>query len=215
MKDYDFDPEKIRRILELAKCANNQQDPDRAIALVSSSGLDGSQTGLEKEWIESRLILAEAYTAKGSSLAEPMFEETVELLKRSEIEDVAIESRVHEHFGDYLRRFAKRPSLARQEYEIAKSKILQLKLDEDSARVQLKLESIELDMDKSPELENFVTFKRVAKRLGCTCAQQLVAWLSHKGQIAQHQDGLRFARSKAKAGEAYFEHILERVRMKV
>jgi hypothetical protein len=215
MSDYLERREKIHRILNLARGANNQQNPDQAIALIRKIELDGAEEGFEQEWAESRLILAEAYTAKGDPLSESLFEETFELLKQLKSPEIALEFRAHEHFGDYLRRFAKRPSLARQEFEAAKARVLELRSAEDSARIQLKLESIALEMDKSPETENFVTLKHTAKELGYTCAEQFAAWLYHKGQAAEHNQGLRFARNKARAGEAYFKYLLEMVRMKV
>ncbi len=214
MNDDPIDRGKIQRILDLARAANNQQNPDQAIALIGKLGLDGSEEGLEREWAESRLILAEAYTAKGDQLAETLFEETFELLAQFSIPQVIPEIRAHEHFGDYLRRFAKRPSLARQHYDNAKAKAVDLHMEEDSARIQLKIETIELAMDQSPEAANFATLKRVAKQWGYTCAEQLAAWLHHKGQAVRHDQGLTFARNREQAGEQYFKYLLDMVRMK-
>jgi hypothetical protein len=205
---------KVQRILDLARAANNQQNPEQAIALIRSLELDGSQVRLERERVESRLILAEAYTAKGNQLADALFEETFELLSRLSIPEVTLEIRSHEHFADYLRCFAKRPSLARQHYEYAKVRAVNLRMEEDSARIQLKIETIELGMDQSPEAGNFATLKRVAKQGGYTCAEQLAAWLNHKGQAAHHDRGLAFARNRGQAGEQYFKYLLDMVRMK-
>src|SRR4029077_17929640 len=214
MNDDPIDVEKIRRILHLAKAANNQQNPDQAIALIETLRLAESE-GLEKDWADSQLILAEAYTAKGDQLAETLFEETFELLAQFSPPEITLEIRAHEHFGDYLRRFAKRPSLAHEPYEHAKSRAVDLHIcAEDIARIQLKIEAIELAMDQSPEAENFASLKRVAKKWGYTCAEQLAAWLHHKGQADDHDQGLRFARNREQAGEQYFKYLLDMVRMK-
>jgi len=214
MTQYPPDSGKIHRTLELARCANNQQNPDQAVALIEKIGLDGAQDGLESEWAESRLILAEAYAAKGNQFAESLFEESLELLRQLAVPEIALELRAHEHLGDYLRRFARRPSMARREYDIAKARAVDLKLDEDSARIQLKLEAIELEMDKNPDLENFGTLKHVAKEYGYTFTEQLAAWLHHKGQSPHYGQSLKFARNKARAGEQYFKYLLDMVRIK-
>jgi len=214
MHDGAIDPGKIRRILDLARAANNQQNPDQAIAFTDTLPLRGGEEGFEREWAEARLLLAESYTAKGSQLAETLFEEVFELLAQLPTPDATFELRAHEHYGDYLRRFAKFPSKARCQFEIAKTKAVDLRMEQDSARVQLKLETIELEMDKSPELENFATLKRIAKQWGHTWTEQLAAWLHYKGQAAQHEQGLKFARNKGQASEQYFKYLLDMVRMK-
>jgi len=214
MNDDSFEKSKILRILDLARAANNQQNPDQAIALIGKLGLDVAELALERERAEARLILAEAYTAKGDPLAETLFEETFELLSHLSIQQTTLEIRAHEHFGDYLRCFAKRPSLARQHYENAKAKAVDLHMEEDIARIQLKIETIELAMDKSPEAANLATLKRVAKQWGFTCAEQLAAWLHHKGEVTRQDQGLRFARNKGQSDERYFKYLLDMVRMK-
>jgi hypothetical protein len=203
---------RIERTLELARAAVNQQNPDRAIALVGTLSLQGGEEGFERHWAESRLVLAEAYAAKGDFAAESLFEEALELIRVLPQPEESLEVRAHEHFGDYLRCFAKRPSLARQNYEIAKKKAIGLRTQEDSARLQLKIEMIDLTMDESPELENFKTLKRVGKEAGCTSAEQLAVWLQHKGEIGQHDQGLRFARNRDVAGEQYFKYLLGLIR---
>lgn len=212
MKEGPPEVRRIERTLELARAAINQQNPDRAIALVDALSLRGGEEGFERYWAESRLVLAEAYAAKGDFAAESLFEEALELIRVLPDAEEPLEVRVHEHFGDYLRCFAKRPSLARQNYEIAKRKAIGLRTQEDSARIQLKLEMIELTMDSSPELENFKTLKRVAKEVGCTFSEQLAAWLQHRGEAGQQEQGLRFARNKGVAGEQYFKHLLGVIR---
>lgn len=210
-----FDREKILRILDLAKTANNQQKPDQAIALIEKIGIRSGDDGLETEWAESRLVLAEAYAAKGHQLSETLFEDVFGLLKKLSKRDPHLMIRAHEHYGGYLQQFAGRPSLAREHFEGAKAVALELRSDEDSARVQLKLELIDLTMDKSPELDNFKTFKRVAHQSGCTSTEQLAAWCHHKGQACSYDQGLRFARNRGQAGDQYFKQLLDMVRKKV
>jgi hypothetical protein len=198
---------RIERGLELARAAVNQQNPDRAITLVNSLHLADNAGGLERQWAESRLILAEAYAATGDVAAEALFEEALELVRALPQVDHSLEVRVYEHWGDYLGCFAMRRSLALQKYETAKKKAIALRTGEDSARIQLKIEMIELTMDGSPELDNFKTLKRAGKQTGCTSSELLAVWVQHKGEISQHQAGLRYARNKTAASEQYFIHL--------
>ena len=212
MNEGSWDTAKVERTLELARAAVNQQNPDRAMALVDTLGFVGGEEGFERHWAESRLVLAEAYASKGDSAAEALFEEALESIKALPQPDESLDVRAHEHFGDYLRCFAQRPSLARQNYEIAKKKAIGLRTQEDSARIQLKIETIDLTMDQSPELENFKTLKRVAKEVGCTFAEQLAVWVQHKGESGQHERGLRFARNRGAASEQSVKHLLNMIR---
>ncbi len=106
--------ERIDRALELARAAVNQQNPDRAITLVNNLHLVENEAVLGRQWAESRLILAEAYAAKGDVAAEALFEEAMELIRALPELDDSLEIRVYEHLGDYLCCFAKRRSLALQ-----------------------------------------------------------------------------------------------------
>jgi len=188
-----MDAEKAQRTLELARAAINRQQPDQAIALVGTLRLHGDEEGFERYWAESRLLLAEAYLSKGDPSAEALFDETFALLAQLPQPEITLEIRANEHWGDYLRCFVKRPSLARPYYEIAKRRSVELRMDEDSARIQLKIEAIELAMDNSSEIENFKTLKRVAKQGEYTARDQLAAWLHHKGDLNNIEQGLQFA----------------------
>jgi hypothetical protein len=214
MTDDPIDAEKAERALELARAAVNRQQPDQAIALVDSLRLRGDEVGFERHWAESRLLLAEAYLSKGDPSAEGLFDETFALLAQLPQSEIGLEIRANEHWGDYLRCFIKRPSLARSHYEIAKRRSVELHMEEDSARIQLKIEAIELGMDNSSEVENFKTLKRAAKQGGYTAREQLAAWLHHKGELSNIQEGLKFARNRAVATELYFRHLLDMVRQK-
>jgi len=152
--------------------------------------------------------------SKGDPSAEGLFEEAFLLLKELPQPVVTLEIRANEHWGDYMRCFVRRPSLARQHYEIAKRRSVELHMEEDSARIQLKIEAIELAMDDSSETENFKTLKRVARQGEYTARDQLAAWLHHKGDLSYIGQGLRFARNRMVAGDAYFRHLLEIVRQK-
>src|SRR6266850_326112 len=192
MSEGPMDAEKAQRTLELARAAINRQQPDQAIALVGTLRLHGDEEGFERYWAESRLLLAEAYLSKGDPSAEALFDETFALLAQLPKPEITLEIRANEHWGDYLRCFVKRPSLARPYYEIAKRRSVELRMDEDSARIQLKIEAIELAMDNSSEIENFKTLKRVAKQGEYTARDQLAAWLHHKGDLNNIEQGLQF-----------------------
>ena len=182
--------------------------------MVDSLRLRGDEEGFERHWAETRLLLAEAYSAKGDPSAEGLFEETFALLAQLPQPEATLEIRANEHWGDYLRCFVKRPSLARPYYENAKRRSVELHMHEDSARIQMKIEAIELSMDNSSQVDNFKTLKRVATHGGYTAREQLAAWLHHKGDLGNIEQGLKFARNRTVASDLYFRHLLDVVRQK-
>lgn len=50
MNEGSSDIAKVERTLELARAAVNQQNPDRAMALVDTLGLVGGEEGFERHW---------------------------------------------------------------------------------------------------------------------------------------------------------------------
>ncbi len=210
-----LDAGKIQRNLELARSAVNAGKPERAIELVSSMGLDGEQAGFERFWAESRLVLAEAYMAKRDAVAETFFEEAMaSIASLSEQKESLLEQRANEHYADYLSNFAGCRSKARPMYDRAKQLAVVNHLDEDTARIQLKIELLELIIDSHPELENFQMFKGVAERGEFTYQGQLAAWMQYKGALPETFRGLKFARKKNAVSSEYFLSLLNSVRVK-
>lgn len=214
MNQSPLDAEKIQRNLELARNAINGGKPDRAIELISCLGLDGEQEGFERFWAESRLVLAEAYMAKRNAVAETYFEETRAAIRNLPEKYLPLELRANEHYADYLSNFVGCRSKARPLYDLAKHLAVTNRMDEDVARIQLKIELLELTIDNHPELENFQLFKSEAERGGFIYQYQLAAWMQYKGALPETFQGLRFARKKNSVPPQYFRSLLESVKVK-
>jgi len=202
----------IRQTLDLARSAINQQQPEDAMELLRIVRDDVERAGGSFA-AEHRLLLADAYAAKGNPVADSLFEEALELIGNLEPRRPDLELRANDHFAGHLVRFGSR-SAARERYEMAKRVAVQERLGEEAtARIQLKLVPIALETDHDDiGLENFATFKRAASQGHFTSQVQLAAWHQFCGQTDASQQGLRFARNKAVVPEAYFRHILESVR---
>ncbi len=209
-----LDAGKIQRTLELARNAVNTGKPDSAIELVSSLGLDGDQEGFERFWADSRLVLAEAYMAKRNGVAETFFEEALAAIAALPERDPLLEQRANEHYADYLSNFVGCRSKARPRYDLAKQLAVENHLDEDIARIQLKIELLELTIDGHVELENFQMFKGLAERGGFTHQDQLATWMQYKGILPEAFRGLKFARKKNEVSPQYFLSLLESVKVK-
>lgn len=214
MHSSPLDIGKIQRTLELARNAINAGKPDGAIELVGSLGLDGEQDGFERFWAESRLILAEAYMAKRKAVAETFFEEALASIVSLPERNSLLEQRANEHYADYLSNFVGCRSKARPRYDLAKQFAVENHLDEDIARIQLKIELLELTIDGHAELENFRMFKGLAERGGFTHQDQLATWVQYKGSLPEAFRGLKFARKKNEVSPQYFLSLLESVKVK-
>jgi tetratricopeptide (TPR) repeat protein len=203
----DDDP---KHVLELAKLANNQQNPHLALQHLRSIERvveDSPETAI---WADHRLVLAESYSALGDKVATSLFEEALELLRKLPENQPGLELRAREHFADHLcrdRRFSK----ARELYVAAKLIATGIG-KEDVARIQMKIVAIDLRVDNDPEFENFQTLKRVALQRHAMYQLQLAAWMQHLGRQDRAGRGLRAARSMNRASEEYFADLIDSVR---
>ena len=203
----------VRQTLDLARSAINRQQPEDAVELLKTIRDDVECTEGGPLAAEHRLLIAEAYAARGNPVADSIFAEALELIGNLEVRRPDLELRSNEHLADYLVRFAGRPSAARERYETAKRIAVEQRLREDGDRIQLKLIPIALQTDHDePGLKNFGTFKRAASHGHFTRQVQLAAWYQYEGQADAFQRGLQFARNKTVVSEEYFRHILESVR---
>ncbi len=203
---------RARHLVELAKAANNQQNPDLALQhLKDAEPILRDSVGLDL-LAELHLVFAEAFGAKGDAAAPGCFETTFEALGSLVQRAPGLELRANEHYGDYLCRFEKRPSIARERYVAAKRIATEMGLVEDSARIQLKITGLDLSADKDPEFENFRVFKRVSKELHATHKVQLAGWVQHIGNQVRAATGLQAARNKDRASEQYFRRLIESVK---
>lgn len=107
----NIDPEHV---VELAKAANNQQNPRLAIQHLISVERVLDTMPETSIWAEHRLVLAEAYGGLGDEAAPSFFEEAIERLDRLAERRPALVLRAREHYADYLIRFPRRLSMARE-----------------------------------------------------------------------------------------------------
>jgi len=152
--------------------------------------------------------------AKRDAVADTFFEEALASIASLPETDPLLEQRANEHYADYLSNFAGCRSKARPRYDLAKQLAVGNHLDEDIARIQLKIECLELTIDGHPELENFQMFKGVAERGSFMYQDQLAAWTIYKGSLPETFRGLKFARKKNAVSPQYFLSLLESVRVK-
>ena len=196
-----------KHVLERAKAAINQQDPHLALRHLRSierlvEDLPGTPI-----WADHRITLAEAYSALNNDAASGFFEEALERLSEVDEHQASLELRANEHYADHLYRFAKRLSKARELFANAKPWATRIG-KEDTARVQMKIIGIDLQVDNDPELENFQTLRRVARQRHATCQTQLAVWMQHLGQQDRASRGLRAARNRCLASEQYFADLI-------
>lgn len=197
-------------VLQLAKTAINQQNPHLAIQHLRSIERaieDALDTPI---WAEHRLVLAEVYGALGDQAAPTFFDEAIDRLGRLREEHLHLLLRSREHYADFLCRFCRRFSKARELYVSAKgfaSRIGQ----EDVARVQLKIIGLDLAVDNDPEFENFQTFKHVSLTRHVTYRKQLAVWMHHLGNQERAGTGLRAARNRSRAAERCFSDLIDSV----
>src|SRR2546422_9857292 len=119
MTSQPSEAERLSRILELAKAAVNRQEPELALQLLKEIWpeiREGSGTLLS---IEYEIIMGDILCARGDPAAGYHYEQALAGIAQLSQRDPKLEMRAHEHFGDYLYRFAHRPSSARRHYEAA------------------------------------------------------------------------------------------------
>ena len=212
----DFGLRNIRITLDSANRETVRGRADMAIQLLQGIKDDVDALSGTSEWVEFPLQIGEALSAQHDPDAETFFEEASD---RATSTGVAPELliRLHENFGLFYASVARRPSRARQEFERAKEAAVQAHLSEEIARIDLKVIRLDLDTDKDPEIDNFATLKRVARRGGFTWAEQLRAWYQHLGRPPELGRNLRFARGVKKKkvekkADDYFLGLLSSVR---
>ena len=204
----NLDSQRIRRSLTLARSAIDQQRPHAAHDLLKAIQHEINGLGDPLLVAEYRLLVAEAFASSVDPVAEYLFQEAIELLEQIDPPPVELLLRALERYGDFLRTVRAR-SKARQLYSSARQIATESRLEEDNARLQLKLILIDLETDNSPELENYKTMKRVAGRNEYGCQEQLLVWMKHRESIEEANRGLRAARKRSSANDRYFEDLFD------
>jgi hypothetical protein len=167
------------------------------------------------EWIEFSLTTGEAFLALRSAAAGSHLLDAGERMDKLSDCPPDLEMRVYERLGDfYATVVPKQLGLAREYLAHAKRAALELRVEDLTARIDLKILALDIKIDRHPEGENFRTLRRVGKADGYTEAEQLIAWSFHAGNSGESRNGLRFARGISSASEEYFRDLLRSVRMK-
>jgi len=138
-----MDSEKLRcpeiwRTLDLAKNEIMARRPERALELIESARAAAEQSGVGALVVELRLLLAEAFGAKGDPVAEVFFSEALNIIAGLEGRHTELEMRAHEHFADFLVKFAARPLDARDHILAANRIAIREGLEKESIRLGLK-----------------------------------------------------------------------------
>ena len=204
-------PLRIRRILDLARSAINRQHPDAAHAHLRGIRHEINNLGDPLLLAEYHLLVAEAFTATLDVAAEHHFQEAVELLEQIDPRPVQLLLPALEHYGDFLCE-RRAQSKAPKQYSNALQIATELHLEEDKARVHLKLLLIELKTAKHPEIKNFRSMKRVAGNHGYSSVEQFLVWMAHQDGIGETNSGLRAARNRSVANDRYFENLFQDMR---
>jgi hypothetical protein len=138
MESDKFSCHEIRRTLDLATNEIRMRNPDRALELIESIRADAEQTGIGALVAEHRLLLAEAFGAKGDPVAEALFSEALNIIVTLDPRHAELEMRANEHFADYLVKFAARPLDAREHILAANRIAIREGLEKESIRLGLK-----------------------------------------------------------------------------
>lgn len=138
MESDKFNRPEIRQTLDLARNEIKLRKPDRALELIESIREDVEQMGISALVAEHRLLLAEAFGAKGDPVAEGLFSEALDIIAKIEQPNADLEMRANEHFADYLVKFAARPLDARRHILAANKVAIREGLESESIRLGMK-----------------------------------------------------------------------------
>lgn len=213
--DEHSNVQDIRAILEIARREVNRGNPE--LALEHLRGIRDSINSYEHtpEWVDYSLVAGEAFLSQRSQSAESFLTEAKEKIVTVPNVSDDLRLRVNERLGDFYRNVApKRPSLAKEYFALAKGVAVMRHVDEEIARIELKIVCTDLQTDKNPKLQDFQTMRRIAKAEHYTDAMQLIAWSHHLGDLGESMNGMYFGRGISEAGEDYFRDLLRSVNMK-
>lgn len=206
---------KVRVVLDAARREINRENIELALQNLRQIRDEiGAFQGTVAS-VEFSLTTGEAFLALRSTAAESHLLDAREQLGKLADCDPELELRVYERLGDfYATVVPKKLGLAREYLCHAKSAAVTLRVEDITARIDLKILALDIKIDGHPEKENFRALRRVARGDGYTDAEQLIAWACHSGSSSQSKNGLRFARGISSAGERYFRDLLRSARMK-
>jgi hypothetical protein len=163
---------------------------------------------------EHQLLYADALALSKTTAdaAESEFRSALQQICDLQVSDVELEMRGHEDYGNYLARFKRLRSRAREQYQSAKRLAVQSTLLEDSSRLELSIIKIDLESDESPQITAFQNFKKAAAELGCTFQEQLAGWMVFSGEFEEQVPTLVAARNAGKTPVDYFRGLLKSIK---
>ncbi len=203
---------ELRHTLDLARTEIQRLRPFVALAHLNSIQARVEARPHTSISAEHRLLYAGVLAATGDEGAESEFRQALQDILDLPTRDIGLELRAHEDFGNYLRRFTRLRTLAREQYQLAKKLAVECKLFEDSARFELDIVSLDLEINQDPRLGCFGRFKKIATQLGSTFKQQLRAWFVFCGESGEQGSRLVAARKRSEPPDGYFRGLLESVK---
>jgi hypothetical protein len=207
------DLKEIPHVLRLAQQQINQLEPDLAIENLKRIRPAVDSHHETAEWAEYSLLLGEAFVAKLSPAAGRLLEEAEDRIGRLPDPAPMLQFRLHDRLGYFYQHVERKRVAARREYELAKGAALTLGVAELVARTQLRITLLDLEIDRSREIENFKTLRRVGHGHAFTNSEQLAAWLLHCGENDQNSVLPVYARGIQTRSDDYFLDLLRSVRV--
>jgi hypothetical protein len=200
--------QRQKHILELARKAIQELKPD--LALEHLRGIRREVEDLPGTSIsaEHQLLYAGALGASNAEGAQSEYESALHQVCNLHVPDIALEIRAHEDYGNYLRRFTRHRTVAREQYVLAKQLAIESNLPEDSSRLELDIVSLDLQINEDPRLATFQRIKKIALELGCTSQQQLQGWILFCGENEEQEYMLVAARKRREPSEEYLRGLL-------
>jgi len=203
---------KLLRALQLARDEIKRLNPKRAFEYLKTIEPEVDQRIGTRVWAEHKLLFASALAETGNSAAEQEYGEALERIRNLSDRDLDLEMRIYDDFARFLACFQHRRSTAREYNQSAREIALKRGLIEDSARLQLRIVKIDLEIDEDPQKDSFRNLKKAAKELGCSFQNQLAAWVHYCAEDQDAKVGMIAARNKGIASVDYFRGLLTSVK---
>lgn len=201
---------RIRQTLDAARKEINQGNPDVAIQLLRGVHRSIEELGDSLLSVEHKLLTAEALATKADESAASLFQESISEIEKLKATHPELFVRAMENYGNFLVTTARRPSRAKEVYAAARQVAVESGFTDSANGILLRMMRIDLETDKDQtELDNFLLMKRIGKQEGYTSSEQLSVWAQHTGPNQEQLTGLRHARRRNKASEAYFKNLFK------
>lgn len=206
----DSQVEEIRKVQTQAwQCVRNGAPrPYIAIELLRSIRDPVDARPGSEEWAAQECLTAMAYAVLNDDVAADFSKGAAQRLAQVTTTDPRLVLDFHRGLGKFFFRKGKLVD-ARREYEAAERVAIEIDDEDEIADIHLKLFELanKETRDRIREQE-LMTFRRVAKRLGCPKPRQARKWRKHLNRIEQAFANVRFARDPAPRDERYFEDLL-------